>query len=121
VECYRHQAIIVGSGSKETEKLALSLPVGVCLRWSMLRRYVAWNHQTTRSYLNLVPEKIWAWLSFDKVAALMARVTFFCLRFQGVLKTRSSSRATTHTVGRTQAIEIRTCRCSFDRSNVHQG
>jgi hypothetical protein len=83
VECYRHQAIIVGSGSKETEKLALSLPVGVCLRWSMLRRYVAWNHQTTRSYLNLVPEKIWAWLSFDKVAALMARVTFFLSSLPG--------------------------------------
>jgi hypothetical protein len=32
VECYKYQAIIVELGSREAEKLALSLPVGVCLR-----------------------------------------------------------------------------------------
>jgi hypothetical protein len=83
VECYRHQAIIVELGSKVNEKVALSLPGGVRLRWSILRRYVAWNHQTTRSLCSvalggdLVSEKIWAWRFFGKVAGPDGQGHFF--------------------------------------------
>ena len=61
-----------------------------------------------------------------KVADLMARVASFVLSRECAFhlsacgpETISLCRVTTHTLCRTQAIEIRTCRCSFDRSNGH--
>jgi hypothetical protein len=115
VECYRNQVVMVGLGSKMDSWLCCCLvdiwltvkyiaTITCCPRFSDASKNLSCGFGR-RSVAESLP--------------LMARVAFLSLSFHSSVcgpETRSSCRVTTHIVDGTQAIEIRTCRCSFDRT-----